>query len=77
MKPVPSRQPQPTPLRPSFALTWLDFPAERAGQTPERQWASMSGKVKKTPNPSSHLGHLFNAYTRYFNLRMPLYRLAT
>lgn len=26
-------------------------------------------KGKKTPNPSSHLGHLFNAYARYFNLK--------
>lgn len=23
----------------------------------------------KTPNPSAHLGHLFNAYARYFNLK--------
>jgi putative transposase len=28
-----------------------------------------NGKSKKTPNPSSHLGHLFNAYARYFNLK--------
>ena len=32
----------------------------------------VSGKVlkaPKTPNPSTHIGHLFNAYARYFNLK--------
>lgn len=26
-------------------------------------------KPNKTPNPSAHLGHLFNAYARFFNLK--------
>jgi hypothetical protein len=51
----------------------------RAGKTPEHLRAGLHesdfrtsrvcGKGKKTPNPSSHLGHLFNAYARYFNLK--------
>lgn len=51
----------------------------RAGKTSEHQQAGCCendfrtsrecGKATKTPNPSSHLGHLFNAYARYFNLK--------
>jgi hypothetical protein len=53
--------------------------AARAGKTPEHQRADSGesdfrtsrecGKPKKTPNPSAHFGHLFNAYARYFNLK--------
>jgi REP element-mobilizing transposase RayT len=36
---------------------------------PDGVCTNNSHKENKTPNPSSHLSHLFNAYAKYFNLK--------
>jgi hypothetical protein len=48
---------------------WETVCSRDAGE--EERFPNIRGNSenKKTPNPSAHLGHLFNAYARYFNLK--------
>ena len=50
---------------------WQDSTASARRDSGAQRPVDVCGrnKPKKTPNPSAHLGHLFNAYARYFNLK--------
>ncbi len=53
----------------------VSLPAGQAGfQTTTKladlsEYGAPASVKKKIPNPSKHFSHLFNAYTRYFNIR--------
>ena len=55
--------------KPGADTTGFSHAPEEALSYAKWETVNVSNANNKTPNPSAHLGHLFNAYARYFNLK--------